>query len=169
MRFVRRDVRGLIAHQKNGYGASYRHHRVLQRRSRLRFDFREIFGVVRFSTFATKSAMNRHGAPERRSKENRPRAASQKVDVGWLPTEFGKLAFFSDALYFSELLIELNTVFRLLPSPLTAAMIASEIPAAIKPYSMGSRATFVGEELCKNRIHVSSFGFRENLRREDRF
>jgi hypothetical protein len=55
MRFVRRDVRDLIAHQKNGHGASYRRHRVLQRRSRLKFDFREIFGVVRFSTFATLS------------------------------------------------------------------------------------------------------------------
>jgi hypothetical protein len=32
----------------------------LQRRSRLKFDFREIFGVVRFSTFATLSALLRH-------------------------------------------------------------------------------------------------------------
>jgi len=60
MRFVRRDVRDLIAHQKNDHGASYRRHRVLQRRSCLKFDFREIFGVVRFSTFATESAMSRH-------------------------------------------------------------------------------------------------------------
>src|ERR1035438_8647382 len=59
MRFVRRDVRDLIAHQKNGHGASYRRHRVLQRRSRLKFDFREIFGVVRFSTFATLSGVKR--------------------------------------------------------------------------------------------------------------
>jgi len=48
MRFVQKDVRDLIAHQKNGRGASYRRHRVLQRRNRLKFDFREIFGVVRF-------------------------------------------------------------------------------------------------------------------------
>jgi hypothetical protein len=48
MRFARKDVRDLIAHQKNGRGASYRRHRVLQRRNRLKFDFREIFGVVRF-------------------------------------------------------------------------------------------------------------------------
>jgi hypothetical protein len=53
MSFVRRDVRDLIAHQKNGHGASYRRHRVLQRQSRPKFGFREIFGVVRFSTFAT--------------------------------------------------------------------------------------------------------------------
>jgi len=58
MRFVRRDVRDLIAHQKNGHGASYRRHRVLQRRSRLKFDFRGIFCVVRFSTFATLSAQS---------------------------------------------------------------------------------------------------------------
>src|SRR5271163_1816714 len=58
MRFVRRDVRDLIAHLKNGHGASYRRHRVLQRRSCPKFDFREIFVVVRFSTFATLSANN---------------------------------------------------------------------------------------------------------------
>jgi hypothetical protein len=38
--------------------------------------------------------------------------------------------------YFNEVLIELNIVFRLLPSPLTMAMIASAIPAAISPYSI---------------------------------
>jgi len=56
MRFVRRDVRDLIAHQKNGHEASYRRHRALQRWSRAKFGFREIFSVVRFSTFATLSA-----------------------------------------------------------------------------------------------------------------
>jgi hypothetical protein len=56
MRFVRRYVRDLIAHQKNGHGASYRRQRVLQRRSRPKLGFRKIFGVVRFSTFATLSA-----------------------------------------------------------------------------------------------------------------
>ena len=38
--------------------------------------------------------------------------------------------------YFSELLIEVNFSFRVVPRPLTAAMMASEIPAAIRPYSM---------------------------------
>src|SRR5215210_8849159 len=38
--------------------------------------------------------------------------------------------------YFSELLIEVNLLFRLVPRPLTTAMIASEMPAAIRPYSM---------------------------------
>src|SRR6266404_3450855 len=38
--------------------------------------------------------------------------------------------------YFREVLISPNLVLRLPPIPLTAAMIASEIPAAIRPYSM---------------------------------
>ena len=60
MRFVRRDVRDLIARQKNDHGASYWRHRVLRRRSCLKFDFREIFGVLQFSTFATEFANRRH-------------------------------------------------------------------------------------------------------------
>src|SRR6202021_3156452 len=39
-------------------------------------------------------------------------------------------------VYFSEVLIEPNLVFSVLPMPLTTAMIAAEIPAAIRPYSM---------------------------------
>ena len=42
--------------------------------------------------------------------------------------------------YFSELLIEVNLPFRLEPRPLTTAMIASEMPAAIRPYSMAVAA-----------------------------
>jgi hypothetical protein len=38
--------------------------------------------------------------------------------------------------YFSEVLTEVNTVFRLLPRPFTAAMMASAMPAAISPYSI---------------------------------
>src|SRR6202023_1878582 len=38
--------------------------------------------------------------------------------------------------YFSEVLIEENWVFSLVPRPLTTAMIASEMPAAIRPYSI---------------------------------
>ena len=38
--------------------------------------------------------------------------------------------------YFSEVLMLVNLVFRLVPRPLTTAMIASEMPAAIRPYSM---------------------------------
>ena len=38
--------------------------------------------------------------------------------------------------YFSELFTEVNLSFRVPPRPLTTAMIASAIPAAIKPYSI---------------------------------
>ena len=38
--------------------------------------------------------------------------------------------------YFNELLIEVNWLFRLVPRPFTTAIIASAIPAAIKPYSI---------------------------------
>jgi hypothetical protein len=39
-------------------------------------------------------------------------------------------------VYFNELLIEVNLSLRLVPRPLTAAIMASEIPAAISPYSI---------------------------------
>ena len=55
MRFARRDVRDLIASQKNDHGASCPRYRALQRRSRPNIDVCEISGVVRFSTFATLS------------------------------------------------------------------------------------------------------------------
>src|SRR5215510_8325378 len=38
--------------------------------------------------------------------------------------------------YLSEVLIVVNLAFRLVPRPLTTAMIASEMPAAIRPYSI---------------------------------
>jgi hypothetical protein len=41
-----------------------------------------------------------------------------------------------DGAYFREVLIEVNLVLSLLPSPFTTAIMASEMPAAIKPYSM---------------------------------
>jgi hypothetical protein len=38
-------------------------------------------------------------------------------------------------------LIEVNLAFRFVPRLLTATMIASEMPAAIRPYSMAVRRT----------------------------
>ena len=38
--------------------------------------------------------------------------------------------------YFNEVLTESNLPLRLVPNPFTTAMIAIEIPAAIKPYSI---------------------------------
>ncbi len=60
MRFARGDVRVHIGSHKNDHGPLYPSYRALQRRRRLKIDLREIFGVARFSTFATLSAMNGH-------------------------------------------------------------------------------------------------------------
>jgi hypothetical protein len=38
--------------------------------------------------------------------------------------------------YFSEALIDVNWALRFVPRPFTAAMIASAMPAAIRPYSI---------------------------------
>jgi hypothetical protein len=56
MRLAPRDVRDLIVSEKNDHGPSYWRYGALQRWSCLKYYFREILGVVRFSTFATKSA-----------------------------------------------------------------------------------------------------------------
>jgi hypothetical protein len=38
--------------------------------------------------------------------------------------------------YFNDVFIDVNRVLSLVPSPFTTAMMASEMPAAISPYSM---------------------------------
>ena len=60
MRFARGDMRDHIVSHRNDHGASYGRYAVLQWWSRLKISFCEIFGVVRFSTFATLSARSRH-------------------------------------------------------------------------------------------------------------
>src|ERR1700686_980808 len=60
MRLAPRDLRDLKVSQKKDHGPSYLGYGALQRCSCLKYYFREIFGVVRFSTFATKSAQNGH-------------------------------------------------------------------------------------------------------------
>ena len=40
------------------------------------------------------------------------------------------------AAYFNEVLMAVNLVLSLVPSPFTAAIMASEMPAAISPYSI---------------------------------
>jgi hypothetical protein len=62
MRLAPRDVRDLIVSEKNDHGPSYWRYGALQRWSCLKYYFREILGVVRFSTFATKSALNGNAA-----------------------------------------------------------------------------------------------------------
>lgn len=62
-----------------------------------------------------------------------------KITAGALDRSGG---FFSEAAvtrdrdYFNEELIEVNLVLSLVPRPLTTAMIARLMPAAIRPYSM---------------------------------
>lgn len=56
MRFARGDMRVLIVSHKNDHGDSYWRYGILRRRSWLKINICEIFGVVRFSTFAAISA-----------------------------------------------------------------------------------------------------------------
>jgi hypothetical protein len=58
MRFARGDMRDHIVSHQNDHGASYWRYGILRWRSWLKIDICEIFGVVRFSTFATISARN---------------------------------------------------------------------------------------------------------------
>jgi hypothetical protein len=62
VRFARGDMRDHIVSRRNDHGASYRSYGVLQWQSRLKINVCEIFGVVRFSTFATISALSGHAA-----------------------------------------------------------------------------------------------------------
>src|SRR6202162_5491163 len=63
-----------------------------------------------------------------------PLAYSENNKGPGLPRAFA--ARRSALAYFSEELIEVNLAFRLVPRPLTTAMIASEMPAGVRPYSM---------------------------------
>ena len=56
------DVRDLIVSHKTDHGPAHRRYRALQQSRSLEICFREIFGIVLFSTFATISANRRHGA-----------------------------------------------------------------------------------------------------------
>src|SRR5258708_35891330 len=56
MRFACGDMRDHIVSYQNDHRPSYWRRRALRQQERLSIDFREIFRVVRFSTFATISA-----------------------------------------------------------------------------------------------------------------
>jgi hypothetical protein len=68
MRFARGDMRDQIVSCKNDHGASYRRYGVLQWWSRQKIKVCEIFGVVRFSTFATISANSRRAGSSNTSR-----------------------------------------------------------------------------------------------------
>src|SRR5450432_2044632 len=78
MRFVCGDVRVLIVSYKNDHGPSRCRYRALQWQRFLKICFREICGVVRFSTFATISALNGHAAMSDLS----PLCAAQRTLTG---------------------------------------------------------------------------------------
>jgi hypothetical protein len=61
--------------------------------------------------------------------------------------------------YLSELLIEVYCVFRFVPRPLTTAIIASAIPAAIRPYSIAVAPDSSDRNLSKFCFKVASFEF----------
>src|ERR1700693_3549689 len=60
MRFARLDVRGHIVSYQNNHRPSYWSRKALRQQERPKIHLGAIFGVVRFSTFATKSARLRH-------------------------------------------------------------------------------------------------------------
>jgi hypothetical protein len=74
MPFARGDMRDHIVSHKNDHGASYRRYGVLPWRGRLKINFCEIFGVVRFSTFATLSRLKRTAELHARTSEFGPKA-----------------------------------------------------------------------------------------------
>src|SRR4029077_1171331 len=59
MPFAHGDMRDHTVSHTSDHGASYGRYAALQWRSRLKISFCEIFGVVRFSTFATLSGEER--------------------------------------------------------------------------------------------------------------
>jgi hypothetical protein len=66
-----------------------------------------------------------------------PDAAARKlIEIAAGAVQDGRICSISRKGYFSELLIDVNIVLRLEPRPFTMAMIASAMPAAIKPYSI---------------------------------
>jgi hypothetical protein len=60
--------------------------------------------------------------------------------------------------YFSELFTKVNLSFRVLPRPLTTAIMASEMPAAIRPYSIAVAPDSSDKKLNKVRFNTASFG-----------
>jgi hypothetical protein len=56
-------------------------------------------------------------------------------------------------------LIEVNLSFRFVPRPLTTAIIANEIPAAIKPYSIAVAPDSSDRNFDKVRFNTASYGF----------
>ena len=63
-------------------------------------------------------------------------------------------------IYFNEVLIDENLVLRCEPIPLTTAMIASEMPAAMRPYSIAVAAVSSARNL---RMILMPFVMRQKI------
>ncbi len=59
-------------------------------------------------------------------------------------------------IYLSELLIDMKLALRVPPSKLTTAIIASEMPAAIRPYSIAVAPDSSDQNLEKRRFNWTS-------------
>jgi hypothetical protein len=62
--------------------------------------------------------------------------------------------------YFSELLIEVNLSLRFVPTPLTTAIMASAMPAAISPYSIAVAPDSSDKKFNKVRFNSASLELR---------
>ena len=118
------------------------------------------------------AARNERGRQPRRGPEaRRKRGCPARTNAAWTragvmksPAELAgpSLTEFLGAspekgfCYFSELLIEVNLSFRVVPRPLTTAIIASAMPAAISPYSMAVAPDSLDKNLVKWRFKSAS-------------
>jgi hypothetical protein len=83
MRFARGDVRGHIVSHKNSHRPSYRREGALQRSKRLRIDFCEILGAVRFSTCSRRRERARRTPGQlRRAERYRQTTPLKGVQIG---------------------------------------------------------------------------------------
>jgi hypothetical protein len=67
--------------------------------------------------------------------------------------------------YFNEVLIELNVPLSVVPMLFTTVMIASEIPAAIRPYSIAVAPDSSHKKFMTMRFKPASLGFVEKAQR----
>lgn len=70
--------------------------------------------------------------------------------------EFGSSPGWRQKIYFNEVLIVVNDVLRLVPTPLTAVIIAIAIPVAIRPYSIAVAPESSDKKLNKIRVNNAS-------------
>ena len=83
MRFGCGDVRDLIVSHKTDHGPAHRRYGALQQWRCLKICFREIFGIVRFSTFATISATNGLHAPQQTASYSITSSARAMASAAW--------------------------------------------------------------------------------------